>query len=118
PVQTFSTLELLAGSAFSGFEGALISIAFLSLLKSPPIAFVTCAVILGAIIFAQTRRWIEKWDLVIIPAITSLIIFFIPLLQGELRIQEIIVLSIAASLITVALTSLFRIIYKILSSII
>lgn len=118
PVQTFSTLELLAGSAFSGFEGALICIAFLSLLKSPPIAFVICAVILGAIIFAQTRRWIEKWDLVIIPAITSLIIFFIPLLQGELGIQEIIVLSIAASLITVALTSLFRIIYKILSSII
>ncbi len=118
PVPAFSTLELLAGSAFSGMMGALICIAFLSLLKSPPIAFVICAVILGILIFAQTRRWIEKWDLVIIPAITSLIIFFIPLLQGELRIQEIIVLSIAASLITVALTSLFRIIYKILSSII
>ncbi|WP_414618763.1 protein kinase domain-containing protein [Calothrix sp. CCY 0018] len=117
-VPAFSTLELLAGSAFSGMMGALISIAFFSLLNSPPITFVICAVILGILIFAQTRRWIEKWDLVIIPAITSLIIFFIPLLQGELVIQEIIILSLAASLITVALTSLFRIIYKILSLII
>lgn len=117
PVQKFSTLELLAGSAFSGMMGALISIAFLSLLNSPPITFIVCAVILGILIFAQTRRWIEKWDLVIIPGITLLIIFLIPLLQGSLGIQEIVVLSIAASLITVALTSLFRLIYKILSSI-
>ncbi len=114
-VPAFSTLELLAGSAFSGFQGALISIAFLGLLKSPFVTLVACAVVLGTIIFAQTRRWIEKCDLVIIPAITLSIIFFIPLLQGELGIQEIIVLSLAASLITVALTSLFRIIYKLLS---
>jgi serine/threonine-protein kinase len=114
-VQTFSTLELLAGSAFSGFEGALICIAFFSLLKLPALTFVVCAVVLGTIIFAQTRRWIERWDLVIIPAITLLIIFFIPLLQGGFGIQGIIVLSIAASLITVAFTSLFRIIYKIIS---
>ena len=117
-VPKFSTLELLAGSAFSGMMGALISIAFFSLIKSPAVTFIVCAVILGTIIFAQTRRWIEKWDLVIIPAITLSIIFFIPLLRGELGIQGVIVLSLAASLITVALTSLFRLIYKILSSII
>ncbi|MEO1374353.1 MAG: serine/threonine-protein kinase [Cyanobacteria bacterium J06635_10] len=110
----FSALELLAGSAFSGFEGALISIALLSLIKSPPFTFVACAVVLTILIFAQTRRWIEKWDLVIIPAITLLIIFFIPLLQGGLAIQGIVFLSIAASLVAVALTSLFSLIYKIL----
>ncbi|MEM6752878.1 MAG: serine/threonine-protein kinase [Cyanobacteria bacterium P01_C01_bin.38] len=118
PVPAFSTFELLAGSAFSGVMGALISIALLSLIKSPAVTFIVCAVVLGTIIFAQTRRWIEKWDLAIIPAVTLLIIFFIPLLQGELGIQAIIVLSLGASLITVALTSLFRIVYKILSSII
>ncbi|AFY53763.1 serine/threonine protein kinase [Rivularia sp. PCC 7116] len=117
-VAEFSTLELLAGSAFSGFEGTLISIAFLSLLQSPPITFVTCAVIIGILVFAQTRRWIEKWDLVIIPAISLLIMIFIPLLQGGLGIQGIVILSLAASLVAVALTSLFRLIYKILSSMI
>ncbi len=114
-VPSFSPLELLAGSAFSGFVGALISIALLSLLKSPPLTFIACAVIIGILIFAQTKRWIEKWDLVIIPAIALSIIFFIPLLQGGLGIQQIIILSIAAGLITVAFTSLFRLIYKILS---
>lgn len=116
-VPTFSTLELLAGSAFSGFEGALISIAFLSLLKSPPVTFVVCAVVLGILIFAQTRRWIEKWDLLIIPGISLLIMFFLNSLRGGLAIQEIMILSLAASLTAVALTSLFRLIYKVLSSI-
>ncbi|MEB3219103.1 MAG: serine/threonine-protein kinase [Nostocales cyanobacterium 94392] len=114
-VSQFSTLELLAGSAFSGFEGALISIAFLSLLKSPAVTFVISAIILGILIFAQTRRWIEKFDLVIIPAITLLIIFFVPLLRGELVIQQIVFISLAASLVAIAFTSLFRLIYKILS---
>ncbi len=114
-VSQFSTLELLAGSAFSGFEGALICIAFFSLFKLPSITLVASAVVLGILIFVQTKRWIEKWDLVIIPAITLLIIFFIPLLRGEQSIQNIVILSIAASLITVALTSLFRLIYRILS---
>ena len=114
----FSTLELLAGSAFSGFEGALISIAFLSLSKSLPITFFVCAVVLGILIFAQTRRWIEKWDLVIIPVISLLVMFFLNFLRGELTIQEIMILSASGSLTAVALTSLFRLIYKALSSII
>ena len=117
-VPMFSIWELLAGSAFSGFEGALISIAFLSLFKSPPVTFIVCAVVLGTLIFAQTRRWIEKWDLVIIPAISLLIMFFINSLRGGLTIQEIMILSASASLTAVALTSLFRLIYKALSSII
>lgn len=116
PVPMLSTLELLAGSAFSGFEGALLSIAFLGLLKSPPLTFIACAVVLGILIFAQTKRWIEKWDLAIIPAITLLIIFLIPLLQGELTIQQIVILSLTGGLVAVALTSLFRLIYKILYS--
>mgnify|MGYP001801178622 CR=1 FL=1 len=118
PVPAFSTLELIAGSAFSGFEGALISIAFLSLFNSPPVTFVVCAVVLGILIFAQTRRWIEKWDLVIIPIISLLSMFFISSLRGGIVIQEIMILSLAASLTAVAITSLFRLIYKILSSII
>ena len=117
-VRAFSTLELLAGSAFSGFEGALISIAFLSLSKSLPITFFVCAVVLGILIFAQTRRWIEKWDLVIIPVISLLVMFFLNFLRGELTIQEIMILSASGSLTAVALTSLFRLIYKALSSII
>jgi serine/threonine protein kinase len=112
---TFSTLELLGGAAFSGFEGALIAIALFSLVKSPPITLAVASVILGLLVFAQTRRWIEKFDLLIIPTITFAIIFFLPFLQGGLDIQSVIVLAVAASLVAVSLTAVFRLIYKLLS---
>ncbi|MEH1831902.1 MAG: serine/threonine-protein kinase [Nostoc sp.] len=111
----FSTVELLGGAAFSGFEGALIAIALFSLVKSPVITLTTCALILGILIFAQTRRWIEKFDLLIIPTITFAIIFFLPFLQGGLGIQAVVVLALAAGLIAISLTAVFRLIYKLLS---
>jgi serine/threonine-protein kinase len=112
---TFSTLELLTGAAFSGFEGALIAIALFSLVKSPEITLIVASIILGLLIFAQTRRWIEKFDLLIIPAITFAIIFFLPFLQGGLDIQSVIILAVAASLVAISLTAVFRLIYKLLS---
>ncbi|MEH2375442.1 serine/threonine-protein kinase [Nostoc sp.] len=111
----FSTLELLGGAAFSGFEGALIAIALFSLVKSPIATFIVASVILGILIFVQTRRWIEKFDLLIIPAITFAIIFFIPFLQGGIGIQAVVVLAVAAGLVTISLTAIFRLIYKLLS---
>ncbi|MBD2212053.1 protein kinase [Nostoc linckia FACHB-104] len=115
PVAAFSTWELLAGAAFSGFEGALIAIALFSLLHNLITTFSISALILGMLIFAQTRRWIEKLDLLIIPAITFAIIFFLPLLRSELGIQQVVVLAVAAALVSIALTALFRLIYKLLS---
>ncbi|MBD2513627.1 serine/threonine protein kinase [Nostoc sp. FACHB-973] len=112
---TFSTLELLGGAAFSGFEGALIAIALFSLVKSPIITLTVASLILGILIFAQTRRWIEKFDLLIIPTITFAIIFFLPFLQGSLDIQSVVVLAVAASLVAISLTAVFRLIYKLLS---
>ncbi|MCC5646850.1 serine/threonine protein kinase [Nostoc sp. CHAB 5824] len=111
----FSTVELLGGAAFSGFEGALIAIALFSLVKSPIVTFSVACVILGILIFAQTRRWIEKFDLLIIPTITFAIIFFLPFLQGGLGIQGVVILSVAAALVAISLTAIFRLIYKLLS---
>ncbi|MEH2465287.1 serine/threonine-protein kinase [Nostoc sp.] len=111
----FSTVELLGGAAFSGFEGALIAIALSSLVKLPIATFIVACVILGILIFAQTRRWIEKFDLLIIPTITFAIIFFLPFLQGGLGIQTVVFLSVAAGLVAISLTAVFRLIYKLLS---
>ena len=114
-VAPFSILEILAGAAFSGFEGGLIAIALFGLLKSSLSTVAVSIVIISLLVFAQTRRWIEKLDLLIIPAITFGLIFFVPLLRGNFSIQEILIVSIAVGLITIAFTSLFRLIYKILS---
>ncbi|MFM6333851.1 MAG: protein kinase domain-containing protein, partial [Dolichospermum sp.] len=84
---TFTIWELLSGAAFSGFEGALIAIAFFSLSKNNIITFLISVVILSGLIFAQTRRWLEKFDLLIIPAISLTIIFFIPYLRGGIGIE-------------------------------
>jgi serine/threonine protein kinase len=114
-VKSFSTLEILGGAAFSGFESGLITLALFNLFKSPPITIAVTVFILGMFIFAQTRRWIEKWDLLIIPAITFAIIFFVPLLLGNLTIQQLLIFSIASALVSIAVTALFRLIYKLLS---
>ncbi|MDZ7964053.1 MAG: serine/threonine-protein kinase [Nostoc sp. DedSLP03] len=112
---TFSTLELLGGAAFSGFEGALIAIALFGLVKSSIVTLITSALILGILIFAQTRRWIEKFDLLIIPTITFAIIFFVPFLRGGLDLPSVVILAVGAGLIAVSLTAVFRLIYKLLS---
>jgi serine/threonine protein kinase len=111
----FSTIELLSGAAFSGFEGALIAIALSSLLKSPPITLGISAVILGILIFAQTRRWLEKLDLLIIGGISFLAIYFIPFLHAGLGSGQVIFYAVGAGLIAIAVTALFRLIYKLLS---
>lgn len=111
----FSTWELLGGAAFSGFQGALIAIAVFSLLQNPIITLAISFVILGVLIFAQARRWIEKLDLLIIPGSSVAIIFFIPSLRGELGIQQVLILAVAAALVSIALTALFRLIYKLLA---
>ncbi|KZL48275.1 MULTISPECIES: serine/threonine-protein kinase [Cyanophyceae] len=111
----FSTWELLGGAAFSGFEGALIAIALYSLLRSPIITLTAAAVILGILIFAQTRRWIEKFDLLIIPGITFAIILFVPFLRAGVNIPQIAVLAVAAGLVAISVTAIFRLIYKLIS---
>jgi len=113
----FATWELLAGAAFSGFEGALIAIALFSLVKNPIITLTVAAVILNGLIFAQTKRWLEKFDLLIIPAVSFAIIFFIPFLRSNIAIEQVIILAIVAALISISVTALFRLVYKLMSSI-
>ncbi|HYW17892.1 MAG TPA: serine/threonine-protein kinase [Nodularia sp. (in: cyanobacteria)] len=118
PQPAFSTWELLTGAAFSGFEGALIAIALFSLFGSPIISGSAAAVILGILIFAQTRRWIERFDLLIIPGITLAIIFFMPFLRAGINIPGIAVLAVAAGLVAISVAVIFRLIYKLISLII
>ncbi len=113
---TFSTIELLTGAAFSGFEGALIAIAIYSLTKLIPVTFGAALVILGVLVFIQTRRWIEKFYLLIIPGISFALVALIPFLHGAFTIAHIVVLAVAAGLIAVAIAAVFRLIHKLLSS--
>lgn len=117
----FSLVEILAGAAFTGFEGGLLAIALTSLLGTS-LAFVGIwvALAVGILIFAQNRRWIERWDLIVIALISLGVVIFFPPLHAVFSQtnpgQLAFVLAILAGLGAVAVTILFQLIYRILSS--
>ena len=114
---SFALWEVLAGAAFSGFEGGLLAIALSSLLPSPVVGWAIAAVILSGLVFALSRRWIEKIDLLIISVISLVVVVLIPALHANLSVSSILVLAIGGGLIAVALTALFKIIYQLLNRI-
>lgn len=116
----FSTLELLAGAAFSGFEGGLIAIALASLLGTTLISSGLWLLILGCLILAQSLRMIEKANLAIIAGMTLAIILFFPALRTVINsyyagnLIQVVVLPILTGLLAIAVTALFRLVYKLL----
>lgn len=122
-IATFSTLELLGGAAFTGFEASLLAIALFSL----PIPSIGSAglwlLLCGGLVYAQSRRIIERIDLLIIAAITLALVVFLPILRsiiplpvGVNPIVTIGLLAAMAAACAIAITALFRLIYKLLST--
>jgi len=116
-IPNFSLIQIILRAAFTGFEGALIAIALMALLKSAIVTGVITCVILTGLIFAQVKQWIGKFNLLIIPVITLAILsglIQIGIFQGT-SIPEVIIKAIAGGLISVATVLLFRLINTLLS---
>ncbi len=118
----FSTLEILGSAAFTGFQGGLLAIALISLLGTTALSAGFWIVLLGILIVAQRFRFIEKVDLAILAGISFGVIGFLPLLNRGLALialsqgwNAILVLALAGALAAVCITSLFQLIYKLLS---
>ncbi len=111
---TFSTLEILGGAAFTGFEAGLLFIALKSFLGISGISMGVLGMIVGGIIFAQYRRLIEGKDLVIFAALT-LALMLIPALRVGLQFPVVIVTGVFVAAAAIAVTALFRLIYLLLS---
>jgi serine/threonine protein kinase len=135
PRPAFALWEVLSGAAFTGFEGGLLAIAAASLLGTiglSPLFWVILLAVIGGMVLAQTRRWLEKVDLAIVAVLTLLLVWFFPfnllhqiVLSPPLNViaqalglgPRIMVLFIAglAGLLAVAATATFRLIYNLLS---
>ncbi|WP_013322461.1 serine/threonine-protein kinase [Gloeothece verrucosa] len=113
PRRQFSLLEILGGAAFSGFEGSLLVIAFNSLLSTG--GMILGLMLLGGLIFLQSRRIIEGKDLPIIAVITAVLIVALPFLRNNLPTPTVLIIAGFMTLVAVAITSLFRLIYQLLS---
>lgn len=117
---SLSSLAIVSGAAFTAFEATLLGIALGSLFSSPGIIMGLWGMSLGVLIFAQLRRIIEKVDLIIIAGISLGLVWFIPalhkiLLTYNLELVFVVVLAALAVVVAIAITSLFLLIYKLLT---
>ncbi|MEW6499570.1 MAG: serine/threonine-protein kinase, partial [Cyanobacteriota bacterium] len=110
----FSTWEILGGAAFTGFEAGLLFIALKSFLGISGISIGLLGMIIGGLIFAQYRRFIEGKNLVIFAALT-LALMLIPALRVGLQFPLVFVAGVLAAAAAIAVTALFRLIYLLLS---
>ena len=111
----FSLFEVLTSAAFTGFEGALISLGIISWLSLSGESLVTIALVMGGIIFALYRRTIEKIDLVLFSIITAGVVAFIPMFQGGFTPPEILMIATISAAGAIAITAFFRLVYRLLS---
>ncbi|NJN21495.1 MAG: serine/threonine protein kinase, partial [Leptolyngbya sp. RL_3_1] len=103
-------------------EGGLLAIALASLLGTSLLGSGAWLLLLGGLVFLQARRIIERLDLVIIAGVTLAVVVLFPPLRMVLAttgspLQTALVLAILAGLMAVVIATLFRLIYRLLSSI-
>ncbi|MBW4468580.1 MAG: protein kinase [Pegethrix bostrychoides GSE-TBD4-15B] len=136
PAPRFTLLEVLSSAAFTGAEGGLLAIAIASLLGTAGLSPLFWLLLLGgmsSIVYAQSQRWIEKVDLLIIIGVTLLLVWLFPfgllnkiLLLPPLNaiaqalgltsaIGMILLIAGFACLLAVAATAIFRLIYNLMS---
>jgi serine/threonine-protein kinase len=112
----FALREILTGAAFIGFEACLLYIALSSLLPIRGIRMGVWGMVLGGLIFIQYRRSLSQRNSFLIAAITLASILLIPALRGQWDIQIIFSLAILSGASAIAIATLSRLIYKLLST--
>ncbi|MGF1458685.1 MAG: protein kinase [Leptolyngbyaceae cyanobacterium] len=120
-MSSFPLLEFWGLAAFTGVEGGLLAIALASLLGTTWLGSGAWLLLLAGLILLQARRIIERLDLVIIAAVTLGVVLLFPPLQSILTATAapritVVVLALMAGLIAIAIGTLFRLIYRLLST--
>lgn len=121
-IAPFSTLELLGAAAFTGFECGLLAIALFSFLGTSIVSGGFWVALLLGLIFLQSRRTIERVDLLITAGITLAIVLLVPRLHNLAAIVSgnalvtVVVIAVLTGLVAIAVTALFRIIFNLLST--
>ena len=122
-ISTIPLAQFLGSAAFTGFEGGLLAIALTSLLGTTVLGSGAWLILLASLVFLQIKRVIERWDLFIIAGVTVAVVVVFPPLRSVLLtlttapLQTAIVLAILSGLMAVAIATLFRLIYRLLASI-
>ena len=113
--RSFSLIEVLGSAGFTGIEGALLYISLTSLLSVSGVSLGILGMVMSGIVFALSRRLIEKVDLLIFVGITAGIVALVPVLQGNLVISSILIIAAFSGAGAIAITAFFRLVYQLLS---
>ncbi|WP_107668250.1 serine/threonine-protein kinase [Cyanothece sp. BG0011] len=115
--KTFSSVDLLIYSGFTGFEGAILILGLKNFLAVPGI-IIGC-MIMGGLLYLQYRQILDKKDLLIIGIITvvSLIVTLFLGFLGFNSVSFLLIAGLVAGAGLIAVTSLFKLIYQLLSSV-
>ncbi|WP_008311644.1 serine/threonine-protein kinase [Leptolyngbya sp. PCC 6406] len=119
---SISLVRLLGGAAFTGFEGSLLAIALFSLLGTTWLGSGAWLLLVVGLVLLQLRSVIERFDLVIIGGVTLGVVLVFPSLRSVLLatgapLESVLVLAVLGGLMVVAIATLFRLIYRLLSTI-
>jgi serine/threonine protein kinase len=118
PPLSSPVLELLVGSAFTGFESGLLALAVGSILGTTLISAGLWSLILGGLIFVQSRGRLKKVHLLFLAGISLAVVLFIPALRTGFSIPAVIFLAILSGLAAFASAALLRLIHQLLSKIV
>ena len=112
----FSLLEILGSAAFTGFEGALLYVGLTSLISVSGVSLGILGMVMGGIVFAMSRRIIEKADLAIFAVITAgIVVTFVPSLNGAFAVSSILIIAAISGASAIAITAFFRLVHQLLS---
>ena len=117
PKKSFSIVDLLIYSGFTGFEGAILILGLKKFIDAPGI-IIGCMLI-GGLIYLEYRGILDKKDLLIIGTITVFLLI-VALFFGGLVLESfsfLLISGLVAAAGLIAVTSLFKLIYQILSDI-
>lgn len=106
--RSFSWLEWLLHAAFTGLEGTLLLLIALRSESAPPaaISMGIWGMMMGGFIYAQWKRWIGKWDVVIIGGVTLILVVVVVPISIERTIAAVVMGTSGA----IALVSLAKLI--------
>lgn len=114
-IAPFTTWEWLTHALFTGFEGTLLwhfgqHLGQIFGIESLWLGFWMLVILL----ILQRSRTIERFDLVILPMITLVVLAIVPSLRDGLALPYLVVLAGAIGLVCVVATAVFRLVYLLL----
>ncbi len=114
----FSLMEALSNTAFVGFQSPLILIILMGLLPNPALSLGLGGMIIGGVVYLLYKKTIEHWDLLIISSITLGVVLIFPTLMGTLPLTTVLFLALMGGAACVAITTIFLLVFKLISRVV